>query len=164
MFSFTAIKKTMSQGLAMDTGKHRHSPWKIALLSLPHILLLGKYVYLLIIHMLCICSDLWSSRFRRVLVYFSLDFFEREVVSPSLSLHFFAVLHHSLWLGVSIQFVRSFKLGFLRSFLSRARARFLVYLLVMLICRSYLKLSKHIPWFIVFFQCFHVATIQRCVY
>lgn len=31
-----------------------------------------------------------------------LDFFEREVVSPPPSLDFFAVLHHLLWLGVSI--------------------------------------------------------------
>lgn len=63
--------------------------WKIALLSLPHILLFSKYVYLLI-HMLCICSDLWSSRFKECLYIFWL--FEREVVSLPLSFHFFGIL------------------------------------------------------------------------
>lgn len=49
--------------------RHRHSPLKKALLSLPHILLFSKYVYLLI-HMLCICSDFWSSRFKECLYIF----------------------------------------------------------------------------------------------
>lgn len=145
------------QGLTMDTGKHRHSPWKIALLSLPHILLLGKYVYLLIIHMLCICSDLWSSRFKECLYIFLTFLKERLCLLHCLFISLRFYITRCDWL---FQFVRSW----IFKIFSLARARFLVYLLVILICRSYLKLSKHIPWFIVFFQCFHVATIQRCVY
>lgn len=99
--------------------RHRHSPWKIALLSLPHILLLGKYVYLLMIHMLCICSDLWSSRFKDCLYIFWL-FWKRGCVSSTVSS--FLCCSTSLVVIGCFDFVRSFNLGFLRSFFSLSLA------------------------------------------
>lgn len=84
----------------------RHSPWKIALPSLPHFLLLGKYVYLLITHMLCICSDLWSSRFKECLYIFWLFFFlfgKSGCVSFTVPSFLCCSYITLLWLGVSIR-------------------------------------------------------------
>lgn len=83
---------------------------------------------------------------QRVLVYFLTYLKERLCLLHRLFISLLFYITRCDWV---FQFVRSFNLGFLRSFFSLALSSlsplFLVYLLVILICRSYLKLSKHIP-------------------